>query len=93
METAWVTTHHLSPPPALLAAIAGVFEIAIAAAVAMYGRTPWPVSLAAGLLALLLVDALMFTPALPIQAFNPVTTNTAALALCYAIYASQPAMR
>ena len=48
---------------------------------------------AAGLLVLLLVDALIFTPALLIQAFNPVTTKITALALCYATFASPPVTR
>ena len=93
IEVAWVNAHHLPLPPALFAAVAGVFEIAIALAIAMRPRVLWPVGVAGALLLALLADAMLFAPGLFVQAFNPATTNIAALALCYAIYASQPAIR
>jgi hypothetical protein len=64
-----------------LAALAGSAEIALAVLLLTIRRR-WPLLLAALLLLLLLVDVALFSPHLLLQAFNPVSTNLAALALC-----------
>lgn len=64
-----------------LAALAGFAEIALAVLILSI-RRHWPVLLAALLLILLLVDVALLSPHLLVQAFNPVSTNLAALALC-----------
>lgn len=64
-----------------LATLAGVGEIALAVLLLIVRRR-WPLLLAALLLLLLLVDVALFSPHLLVQAFNPVSTNLAALALC-----------
>ena len=42
----------------------------------------WPLLLAGAVLILLLLDVLLLSPHLLVQAFNPLSTNLAALALC-----------
>ncbi|WP_244168298.1 MULTISPECIES: DoxX-like family protein [Pseudomonas] len=42
----------------------------------------WPLLLAGVVLILLLLDVLLLSPHLLVQAFNPLSTNLAALALC-----------
>ena len=64
-----------------LAVLAGVAEIALAVLLLTI-RRHWPLLLAALLLLLLLVDVALFSPHLLLQAFNPVSTNLAALTLC-----------
>jgi hypothetical protein len=64
-----------------LAALAGFAEIALALLLLSI-RRHWPLQLAALLLLLLLLDVALFSPHLLLQAFNPVSTNLAALALC-----------
>ncbi len=64
----------------MLAQIAGWAEVGLA--VLLIGRWRWPLLLAGLALLLLLVDVMLFSPHLLIQAFNPLSTNLAALALC-----------
>ncbi|MGH8434236.1 MAG: DoxX-like family protein [Pseudomonas sp.] len=42
----------------------------------------WPLALAGVVLLALLLDVALFSPHLLLQAFNPLTTNLTALALC-----------
>ena len=45
-------------------------------------RQRWPLLVAGGVLLVLLLDVVLLSPHLLIQAFNPLSTNLAALALC-----------
>ncbi len=45
-------------------------------------RQRWPLLAAAAVLLVLLLDVALLSPHLLIQAFNPLSTNLAALALC-----------
>ena len=65
-----------------IAEVAGALEIVLALAILLLRRSRWPLWLAAAALAGLLVDVALFAPELLLGAFNPVSTNIAALALC-----------
>lgn len=67
--------------PATLAQFAGWAEVTLALLL-VTRPWRWPLLLAGLALLLLLVDVALFSPHLLIQAFNPVSTNLAALALC-----------
>lgn len=68
-------------PPATLAQFAGWAEVCLALLLVIR-RWRWPLLLAGSVLLVLLVDVALFSPHLLLQAFNPVSTNLAALALC-----------
>lgn len=65
-----------------IAEVAGVAEIVLALAILLLRRSRWPLWLAVAALVGLLVDVALFAPELLLGAFNPVSTNIAALALC-----------
>jgi len=65
-----------------VAQVAGASEIVLALAILLLRRSRWPLWLAAAALVGLLVDVALFAPELLLGAFNPVSTNVAALALC-----------
>ncbi|MCJ1879928.1 MULTISPECIES: DoxX-like family protein [Pseudomonas] len=65
-----------------IAEVAGAAEIVLALAILLLRRSRWPLWLAAAALLGLLVDVALFAPELLLGAFNPVSTNVAALALC-----------
>ncbi|QRY81818.1 DoxX family protein [Pseudomonas sp. PDNC002] len=65
-----------------IAEVAGATEIVLALAILLLRRSRWPLWLAAAALVGLLVDVALFAPELLLGAFNPVSTNIAALALC-----------
>jgi len=65
-----------------IAQVAGVAEVVLGLAILLLRRSRWPLWLAAAALLALLVDVALFVPQLLLGAFNPVTTNIAALALC-----------
>ncbi|MOA13440.1 hypothetical protein D3C78_1334920 [compost metagenome] len=66
----------------LVATLAGLAEIALALTLLWVRQSRWPLLLAAVLLVVLLLDVALFTPALLVQAFNPLSTNLVALCLC-----------
>ncbi|NQD95216.1 DoxX family protein [Pseudomonas sp. CrR25] len=68
--------------PELLAPLAGGAEVLLALLLVCWRKRRWPLLLAGLALGALLVDVAWFSPHLLIQAFNPVSTNLAALALC-----------
>ncbi len=80
-EVAMIEAHGF-PAPAMVAAISGVLEIIMGVAILVYQRNHWPLMLAGSILIALLVDVALFSPHLLIQAFNPVSLNLAAIALC-----------
>lgn len=65
-----------------IAEVAGAAEIVLGLAILLLRRSDWPLWLAAMALLGLLVDVALFVPELLLGAFNPVSTNIAALALC-----------
>lgn len=79
--------HGLAPVD-LLARLAGLAEITLALLL-LVGCWRWPLALAAALLVALLLDVALFTPELLVQAFNPVSTNLAALALCWVVWVAE----
>lgn len=92
-EVAMISAHglpaHALFEPAVLAALAGVAEVVLGLLLLALPRQRWPVLLAAAALVLLLLDVVWLSPHLLIQAFNPLTTNLAALALCAVVWMTQ----
>lgn len=68
--------------PELIARIGGVAEVLLGIALLTIRRQRWPLLVAAAVLLVLLLDVALLSPHLLIQAFNPLSTNLAALALC-----------
>lgn len=87
-ELAMIQAHDFPLPAHWVARLAGVGEILLGLLL-MSSRWRWPVWLAAGLLFVLLLDVALFSPHLLLQAFNPVSTNLAALALCVVIHLAE----
>ena len=73
--------HPLFAPP-LIAAVGGAAEVLLGVALLAMWRQRWPLLLASAVLLALLLDVVLLSPHLLIQAFNPLSTNLAALALC-----------
>lgn len=67
----------------LMAQLAGIGEILLGLAIVIFYRKNWPVWLAIIALIVLLLDFALLAPHLLMQAFNPMTTNVAALALAW----------
>ncbi|MES2820093.1 MAG: DoxX-like family protein [Pseudomonadota bacterium] len=82
-EVAMIQAHGWGAQAFWLAPLAGGLEIALAAALLLFRRRLWPLATAAAVLLVLLVDVALFSPAFLIQAFNPVSSNLAALCLCW----------
>ena len=80
-ELAMIQAHGL-PAPEWVARIAGLAEI-ILGLLLLWRHWRWPLLLAGVLLIGLLLDVAIFSPHLLLQAFNPLSTNLAALALCW----------
>lgn len=68
--------------PEVIARIAGVAEILLGIVLLTVRRQRWPLLVAGAVLLALLLDVALFSPHLLIQAFNPLSTNLPALALC-----------
>lgn len=73
--------HPLFAPP-LIAAVGGIAEILLGVLLLTVRRQRWPLLVAGAVLLVLLLDVVLLSPHLLIQAFNPLSTNLAALALC-----------
>jgi uncharacterized membrane protein YphA (DoxX/SURF4 family) len=82
---------HGLPAPELVAGLAGAAEVLLALLLVLLRRRRWPLLLAGALLAVLLVDVALFSPHLLLQAFNPLSTNLAALALCWVAWRAESA--
>ncbi|WP_444995000.1 DoxX-like family protein [Aliikangiella sp. IMCC44359] len=93
IELAMVKAHQLPVPAFWISYTAGIIEIILAILITFKNTWLLPVYIAAGILLVLLIDVAIFMPELLTGAFNPVSTNLAAIALCYFIYLSQPAVR
>ncbi|MGG2396989.1 DoxX-like family protein [Pseudomonas sp. SH1-B] len=85
-EVAMIGAHGLPDhplfAPELIARIGGVFEILLGIVLLTMRRQRWPLLVAGVALLVLLLDVVLLSPHLLIQAFNPLSTNLAALALC-----------
>ena len=68
--------------PQLIVAAGGIAEILLGILLLTVRRQRWPLLVAGGVLLVLLLDVVLLSPHLLIQAFNPLSTNLAALALC-----------
>ena len=83
IEVKMITTHNIDIPTHLLSTGAGVMEILLAFIIVFYKKSTAPLYIAGIVLIALLVDISIMMPQLLIEAFNPVSTNIASLALCY----------
>lgn len=85
-EVAMIGVHHLPDhplfAPQVIAVIGGVAEILLGILLPTVRRHRWPLLVAGAVLLMLLLDVALLSPHLLIQAFNPLSTNLAALALC-----------
>jgi uncharacterized membrane protein YphA (DoxX/SURF4 family) len=85
-EVAMIEAHGLPQhplfAPQLIAAVGGVAEIVLGILLLGVRRQRWPLLVAGAVLLVLLLDVALLSPHLLIQAFNPLSTNLAALALC-----------
>jgi len=85
-EVAMIAAHDLPDrllfAPELIAVVGGVAEILLGILLLTVRRQRWPLLVAGGVLLVLLLDVALLSPHLLIQAFNPLSTNLAALALC-----------
>ena len=68
--------------PELIARVGGVAEVLLGMVLLAVRRQRWPLLVAGAVLLVLLLDVALLSPHLLIQAFNPLSTNLAALALC-----------
>lgn len=80
-ERRMIQAHGIESRIELIAAAAGLFEVALALALLVIRGRRWPLQLALGALVVLLLDVAIFAPDLLIRAFGPVTTNVAGIAL------------
>ncbi|WP_343350224.1 DoxX-like family protein [Pseudomonas sediminis] len=85
-EVAMIAAHGLPDhplfAPQLIAAVGGIAEILLGILLLTVRRQRWPLLVAGAVLLVLLLDVVLLSPHLLIQAFNPLSTNLAALALC-----------
>ncbi|QNH04620.1 DoxX-like family protein [Pseudomonas sp. B11D7D] len=85
-EVAMIAAHGLPEhplfAPELIARAGGIAEILLGIALLTVRRRRWPLLVAGAVLLVLLLDVVLLSPHLLIQAFNPLSTNLAALALC-----------
>lgn len=85
-EVAMIAVHGLPDhplfAPQLIAAVGGIAEILLGVLLLTVRRQRWPFLVAGAVLLVLLLDVVLLSPHLLIQAFNPLSTNLAALALC-----------
>lgn len=81
-EIGMIQAHRLDLPYEQIAVLGGVGEIILALIIIFIRSKTWPILVALLSLILLLIDVIVFSPHLLAEAFNPVTTNVAAIALC-----------
>ncbi|MGQ7957487.1 DoxX-like family protein [Pseudomonas sp. SP16.1] len=85
-ELAMIGAHglpdHALFAPELIARVGGMAEALLGLALLVVRDQRWPLALAGAALLLLLLDVALLSPHLLIQAFNPLSTNLAALTLC-----------
>lgn len=85
VEVQMILAHGSELPFKYIAMVAGVAEIALGLALILLRRQLWPVWVALFALIVLLIDVVLFSPALLVEAFNPVSTNIAGIGLCLVV--------
>lgn len=88
-ERAMIQAHGIEQVQ-MFATLAGIGEIALAVWILLSPRSAWPIAVAATALAGLLLDVVVFSPAMLREAFNPVSLNVAGLALCAVAWNAKP---
>jgi uncharacterized membrane protein YphA (DoxX/SURF4 family) len=92
-EVAMIAAHglpdHALFAPESIARIGGITEILLGIALLAVRRQRWPLLVAGAVLLVLLLDVALLSPHLLIQAFNPLSTNLAALALCAVVWLAE----
>ena len=85
-EMAMIAAHGLPDhelfAPELIARVGGMAEILLGMVLLKVRHQRWPLLVAGVVLLVLLLDVALLSPHLLIQAFNPLSSNLAALALC-----------
>lgn len=85
-EVAMIGAHglpgHALFAPEVVARLGGIAEVLLGLALLTIRRQRWPLLVAAAALLGLLLDVALLSPHLLLQAFNPLSTNLAALSLC-----------
>ena len=85
-EVAMIAAHGLPDhplfAPQLVAAVGGIAEILLGILLLTVRRQRWPLLVAGAVLLELLLDVALLSHQLLVKAFNPLSTNLAALALC-----------
>jgi len=89
VEFMLVKLHGLPIDALLLSQVAGVMEMILAGLIIFIRHTLWPVYIAMFSLLLLLIDVAIVMPELLVDAFNPVSINTACLVLGLIVVISQ----
>lgn len=81
-EILMIQAHNVDLPHEAVAVGAGIAEVLLGLALIMARSRTWPVTVALVAFLLLLLDVALFSPQLLVEAFNPVSTNIAAIGLC-----------
>ena len=85
-EVAMISVHGLPAhgvfAPEVIARLGGISEVLLGLLLVGVRSRRWPLLLAGAVLILLLLDVLLLSPHLLVQALNPLSTNLAALTLC-----------
>ena len=86
----YINQQHLSLLPAqnlidtvLMAQLAGIGEIMLGLLLIVFYQKNWPLWISLGFLGFLLLDIIVLAPELLTGAFNPLSTNIAAILLAY----------
>ena len=86
----YINQQHLELLPAqnlidavLMAQLAGIGEIILGLLLIIFHQKNWPVWFSLGFLSFLLLDIIVLAPELLTGAFNPLSTNIAAILLAY----------
>lgn len=86
----YINQKHLELLPAqnlidavLMAQLAGIGEIMLGLLLIIFHQKNWPIWICLGFLSVLLLDIIVLAPELLTGAFNPLSTNIAAMLLAY----------
>lgn len=90
VEVQMILAHGRELPAKHIAVLAGVAEVALGLAFIVLRRQLWPVWVALAAFTLLLMDVALFSPALLVEAFSPVSTNIAGIGLCLVVLRQHP---
>ncbi|WP_020408463.1 DoxX-like family protein [Hahella ganghwensis] len=82
VEVSMIDAHGINLPAEVVATVGGGMEIGLALLILWFRYSRWPLIIALAALVMLLLDVMIFSPGLLIEAFNPLTTNITAIVLC-----------